>query len=510
MLQSYAERIGAGDGVLNLLAIGIAFSVVAVLFGLIAIRKSEAARSTQDPQGTMGLGGRVEKLEGTLNEFRTNTTRSLEQFRADLQFIITELEYIRSSLERGGGGGVGNGGTSGSTPPSSGSSGRSGGGSGGRSASSESHEAFPAPIASEEYFEPEALKAVEDRIIGEKRPIPEVRESLSQRLAKTRRGFFDKIKSVFRTSPKLDEALVEELELLLISSDLGVKTVSSLLHEVKQEVVRGDEITEDALTQRLKSKLISTLEIDTKPFAAFAPDSSGNPVVIMMVGVNGVGKTTTSAKLASQLKDAGHSVMLVAADTFRAAAVEQLVEWGRRIDVPVISGAFEAKPQAVVFDAMVEAKDKNVQFVIVDTAGRLHTKSSLMQELEGVRNTIQKHVAAAPQEVFLVVDGTTGQNAIAQAREFHEVTKLTGLIVTKLDGTPKGGVVVAIKEELGIPVRFIGVGEGKGDLRPFIATEFVEAIFGAAETSEAPERISAHGETRRRRRRDGGASDVVM
>jgi fused signal recognition particle receptor len=219
-----------------------------------------------------------------------------------------------------------------------------------------------------------------------------------------------------------------------------------------------------------------------------------------------VGKTTTTAKLAHMWKAAGARVLLVAADTFRAAAVDQLVEWGKRIDVPVVSGAPNAKPQTVVFEGMNKAKELQMDVVLIDTAGRLHTKTNLMQELEGVSSMVSKHIAGAPHEAILVVDGATGQNALQQAREFNEATKLSGLIVTKLDGTPKGGIVVAIKEELGLPVRYIGVGEGPQDLRPFVARDFVEALFDTSADGQGSAHIdasaSAHAETRRRKRRD--------
>ncbi len=235
------------------------------------------------------------------------------------------------------------------------------------------------------------------------------------------------------------------------------------------------------------------------------------PTVVLMVGVNGVGKTTTAAKLAARWKGEGASVLLVAADTFRAAAVEQLKLWGARIGVPVVTGAAEAKPATVVFEAMARAQKENIDVVIVDTAGRLHTKANLMQELEGVYNSISKHQSSGPHETLLVLDGSTGQNALTQAKEFNAAVKLTGLVVTKLDGTPKGGIVVAIAEELGVPVRFIGVGEAAGDLRPFVIGEFVEALFNTvgleveaesdlSNSKESKQELSAHGAVRRRRR----------
>ena len=223
----------------------------------------------------------------------------------------------------------------------------------------------------------------------------------------------------------------------------------------------------------------------------------------MVVGVNGVGKTTTVAKLASNWSKAGFKVVVAAADTFRAAAVDQLVTWCSRIGVEVVTGAPNAKPQAVVFDAMVKAKELGAEVLLIDTAGRLHTKANLMQELEGVRNIVQRHDPDAPHETILVVDGATGQNALSQAKEFNQAVKLTGVIVTKLDGTPKGGIVVAIRSEYGIPVRYIGVGEGPDDLREFNSPEFVEALFATTDVSD--QATSAHGQVRRRRRAEVAA-----
>jgi fused signal recognition particle receptor len=206
---------------------------------------------------------------------------------------------------------------------------------------------------------------------------------------------------------------------------------------------------------------------------------------VLVVGVNGVGKTTTVAKLAARYVEQGKKVVLVAADTFRAAAVEQLVEWGRRLNLKVISGAADAKPGTVVFDGMVAAKEAEAEVIIIDTAGRLHTKSNLMQELEGIRNSIRKHVPEGPHETVLVLDGVSGQNALVQAREFNEAVDVTGIVITKLDGTPRGGILVAISQELKLPVFFVGVGERAQDLVPFSKQEFVEALLGDGLTSAA-------------------------
>jgi fused signal recognition particle receptor len=296
--------------------------------------------------------------------------------------------------------------------------------------------------------------------------------------------------------------MLEEVEAVLIGSDLGVHTTGRLIASVKEELQGGQEISEELFQDILKRKIVEILEDGAGLTQAIVPTrQSDGPYVVMVVGINGVGKTTTVAKLANQFKEAGLQVMMAAADTFRAAAVEQLTLWGQNIGVPVISGPADAKPATVVFDAMVEAKKQCVDLLLIDTAGRLHTKTNLMQELQGVTNSIKRHQGAAPHETILVVDGSTGQNAISQAREFNAAVPLSGIVVTKLDGTPKGGVVVAIKEELRIPIRYIGVGEAKEDLRPFVAREFVEALFDGGDLgADEAEKVSAHAETRRRKR----------
>lgn len=364
-----------------------------------------------------------------------------------------------------------------------------------------SAEGLPEDIV-EEPVQPESVDVAQ-------RAVPEEPQSLSERLSKTRSGLFDKLKSVFSSKPKLDPEMLEELEYLLVTSDLGVQTVSKLIADVKGNLAKGTEVTEELLVDQLKSKLHAILGESKEELLENVQGGSVSPLIVMMVGVNGVGKTTTCAKLASRLSERGIKVLLVAADTFRAAAVQQLKTWGERLNIPVLSGAENAKPQAVVFDAMLEAKNTSYDVILIDTAGRLHTKANLMQELEGVRNAVQRHYPEGPQEVILVVDGSTGQNALSQAKEFNDAVNLTGLVVTKLDGTPKGGIVVAIKEELGIPVRYIGVGESHLDLRPFDAPQFVDAIFDRAPTS-FDEKVSAHGETRKRRRRAGDLPDQAV
>ncbi len=319
--------------------------------------------------------------------------------------------------------------------------------------------------------------------------------SLSARLAKSSRGLLGAIRSVFKSQPQIDQDTLEELEMLLISADLGGKPVTKHLAGIKEEVRDGGEISEESLIARLRELVLQGLEGSG---GELLPQSvQARPYVIMVVGVNGVGKTTSIGKLAAMFKSQGHSVMLAAADTFRAAAVDQLEQWGARLGVKVVRGAEEAKPATVVFSAMEQAKADNVDILIIDTAGRLHTKTSLMQELSGVRNIIARHEATAPHEVLLVIDGTTGQNGLVQAQQFHDATKLSGIVVTKLDGTAKGGIVVAIQNELGVPVRYIGVGEGLEDLRPFNAEEFVDALLDSSRPTEV---VSEHGMRRRRRR----------
>lgn len=298
-------------------------------------------------------------------------------------------------------------------------------------------------------------------------------------LARTRNALLDKIKSVFSSSPTLSKENVEELEAQLIGADLGVALSEKLLEELKSDVKDGKVLEQSAVLQTLKSKVEKILLNGGAPNPEIKPvKAAESALVIMMVGVNGAGKTTTSAKLAHRFKQEGYSPLLVAADTFRAAAVDQLKSWADRLQIPIIMGPENCKPATVVFEAMERAKKGDIDVVIVDTAGRLHTQSNLMNELSGVRNAISRHIADAPQEVLLVVDGSSGQNAIAQAREFQQATGLTGVIVTKLDGTPKGGSVVAIKSELGIPVRYIGVGETPEDLQVFDAKEFSTALLG--------------------------------
>lgn len=297
--------------------------------------------------------------------------------------------------------------------------------------------------------------------------------SLRDKLFRTREGFFGKIKNVFLGKKIIDSELYEELEDILIQSDIGmdmtVKIVNELETEVKKRKIKNPEEIYPVLKEVMASFLISeNNELDIR---------DGELNVILVVGVNGVGKTTTIGKIAKKLKKSGKSVIIGAADTFRAAAVEQLEEWGKRAEVKVIKKEEGADPGAVVYDTIQYGLDKKVDVAIIDTAGRLHNKNNLMKELEKINNVIIKKLGHTRYETILVIDGTTGQNGLIQASTFNKATKLTGFIVTKLDGTAKGGVVFSISEEIKKPIKYIGVGEQIDDLRPFNTKDYIDAIF---------------------------------
>lgn len=294
---------------------------------------------------------------------------------------------------------------------------------------------------------------------------------LKEGLQKTRQGFVGKIEQLI-TGRKIDEALYEELEELLITSDVGVHTALELVEALRlaakeQRLSVGDELRQE-LQQQLRDLLGEKATMDVV---------AGRLNVIVVVGVNGVGKTTTIAKLANRYQAEGFKVMLAAGDTFRAAAAEQLEIWGRRVEVPVLRHAEGADPAAVVFDALQSAKARQVEVLIVDTAGRLHTKGNLMQELAKIGRVVGRECPGAPHEVLLVIDATTGQNALVQAQQFAESVPLSGLVLTKMDGTAKGGIIFAIADRQKLPVKFIGVGESMEDLRDFEPDEFVAALF---------------------------------
>ena len=296
--------------------------------------------------------------------------------------------------------------------------------------------------------------------------------NISQRLTKSKEGFFSKLKNIFTSKSKVDDSIYEELEDLLLQSDVGLSMTTNLINQLEKEVKANkvdntDEVYE--ILKRLMSEFL--LSQDSK---IYLKDNKIN--VILIVGVNGVGKTTTIGKLALKYKKLGKKVLLGAGDTFRAAAVEQLEEWAKRADVDIVKGREGADPASVVYDTLSRAEAIKADVVIIDTAGRLHNKANLMRELEKINNIIKKKIGEQEYESLLVIDGTTGQNGLNQAKEFNSVTDLTGFIVTKLDGTAKGGIVFSVSEELKKPIKFIGLGEKIGDLIEFNAKDFVEAI----------------------------------
>ncbi len=297
-----------------------------------------------------------------------------------------------------------------------------------------------------------------------------VLRSLSDGLAKTRKSFADKVGSLI-LGEKIDEAFLDELEEALIASDVGVETASLVLKDLKERFKRNELSSPAQVKDRLRQILLEILSARSSVFSLTAV-----PAVVLVVGVNGTGKTTTIGKLAYRLQAVGKKVMLAAGDTFRAAASEQLSIWGARSGIPVIKHKEGADPGAVVFDAVSAAKARAVDVLIVDTAGRLHTKSNLMEELKKVTRIVSRELPGAPHETLLVLDGNTGQNALVQAKIFHEAVGVTGIVLTKLDGTSKGGIVFAIYKELSIPVKFVGIGEAIEDLREFDPKEFVDAL----------------------------------
>ena len=292
-------------------------------------------------------------------------------------------------------------------------------------------------------------------------------------------AFGRSVAALFSGNPKLDEALLDELETVLLSADVGVATTAELIEDFRRRIGAREFAHGAALLAALKRALIERLRPVAQRLELVTPN--GGPFVLMVVGVNGVGKTTTIGKLAQHLKREGARVMLAAGDTFRAAAVEQLKIWGERNGVPVVAQSGSGKDSAsVIFDAVQSAKAREIDVLIADTAGRLHTQAGLMDELGKIRRVIAKVDPSAPHEVLLVIDGTTGQNALLQVRQFRQIAGVTGLVVTKLDGSAKGGVLVALAKEFGLPVRFVGIGEGLDDLRPFDPTAFVEGLLPAS------------------------------
>lgn len=306
----------------------------------------------------------------------------------------------------------------------------------------------------------------------------EKKESLDKGLEKTKSSFFNKLGKAVIGKSKVDEEVLDDLEEILISSDVGINTTIKIIERIEERVACDKYLGADELDQILKEEIAGVLsENHTEDLEDFKVPESIQPYVILVVGVNGVGKTTTIGKLAAQFKAKGKQVILGAADTFRAAAVDQIKLWGQRADVPVVAKGMNTDPSAVAFDAVKQGVEAGADVVIIDTAGRLHTKVNLMNELSKIKRVIQKFIPEAPHEVLLVLDGSTGQNAVTQAREFTKATDVSALAITKLDGTAKGGVVIGISEEFKIPVKYIGVGEKVNDLQVFNKAEFVDSLF---------------------------------
>ncbi len=306
----------------------------------------------------------------------------------------------------------------------------------------------------------------------------EKKESLDKGLEKSSQNIFSKLGKAIVGKSRVDEDILDELEEILITSDVGVDTTIKVIQRIEERVGRDKYLNAVELDVILREEIAGLLEENnTEDLADFDLPVGKSPYVIMVVGVNGVGKTTTIGKLAHQFKQAGKSVVLGAADTFRAAAVDQLILWGDRVDVPVISHGMNTDPASVAFDTVKKAVEMKADVVIVDTAGRLHTKVSLMNELTKIKRVMQKFIPDAPHEILLVLDGSTGQNAFIQAKEFTKATDITALAITKLDGTAKGGVVIGISDQFKIPVKYIGVGEKITDLQVFNRKEFVDSLF---------------------------------
>ncbi len=307
----------------------------------------------------------------------------------------------------------------------------------------------------------------------------EKKETLDKGLSKTKEGVFSKLARIVAGKSQVDDAILDDLEEVLITSDVGVETTLRIIERIEKRVARDKYINTSELNRILREEITELLtENGVEESGEFTVPADKKPYVIMVVGVNGVGKTTTIGKLAYQYKKRGNSVYLGAADTFRAAAVEQLMIWGERVGVPVVKQKMGADPASVAFDTLSSAKANNADVVIIDTAGRLHNKLNLMNELTKIKKVMEKIVPGAPHEVLLVLDGSTGQNAFEQAKQFTAATEVNELAITKLDGTAKGGVVIGISDHFKIPVKYIGLGEGMEDLQVFRRKEFVDSLFG--------------------------------
>lgn len=341
------------------------------------------------------------------------------------------------------------------------------------------HEKNPTVTPVDTPQNPDPDNIVDNDVPMESKDKPEnQREGVFKRLrhglTKTRSSFTGRIDTLFAGKKEITESLMDELEEILFTSDIGVGTTQTLLDAVQEKVTRKELKDPRKLKEMLRNHILSLLDQEPVEHTLSKP---GDPLVIMVAGVNGVGKTTTIGKIANRFRQEEKTVMLVAADTFRAAAVEQLAIWGDRVGATIIQQGTGADPSAVAFDAMTAAISRKIDVVLVDTAGRLHTQINLMEELQKIHRVIGRKLSGAPHEVWLVLDATTGQNAISQAEAFQEALGLTGIVLTKLDGTAKGGIVIGISSQLQIPIRFIGIGEQMDDLRVFKPREFVRAIF---------------------------------
>ena len=309
----------------------------------------------------------------------------------------------------------------------------------------------------------------------------EQQQALDEGLQKTKTSFFDQLSKAVVGKSTVDEAVLDDLETLLVHADVGIDTTVKVIDRIEKRVARDKYVSTNELDRILREEIVGLLDAHGDSTGSRAildrPDSPGHPFVIMVVGVNGVGKTTTIGKLAHRFHSAGKKVVLGAADTFRAAAVDQLIVWGQRVGVPVISHGMNTDPAAVAYDAVRKGVEMGADVVIIDTAGRLHNKVNLMNELTKIKRVMQKVIPEAPHEVLLVLDGSTGQNAFLQAKEFTRATEVSALAITKLDGTAKGGVVIGISDQFSIPVRYIGVGEKMTDLQLFDRHTFVNSLF---------------------------------
>lgn len=302
------------------------------------------------------------------------------------------------------------------------------------------------------------------------------KEVLDNGLDKTKTSIFDKISRAISGKSKIDDEILDNIEEALISADVGVNTTIKIIERLEKRIARDKYVSSDELHNIINQEIVALLSEQSQSGTSFE-NLPSTPYIILVVGVNGVGKTTTIGKLANRFKQAGKKVFLGAADTFRAAAIDQLMIWGQRVDVPVIKHKMGADPASVVFDTLSSAKANNAEVVIIDTAGRLHNKVNLMNELTKIRNVVSKIFPDIKPEVLLVLDGSTGQNAYEQARQFSQATNVTALAITKLDGTARGGVVIGISDQMQIPVKYIGLGEGIDDIQVFDKKEFVKSLF---------------------------------